>query len=97
MSDFTDEIKEILENVEDSLKTGSKAFLAYVAERQKKIAEAIAADTDDLEAIVKQEALNMEAYAMNEAVEQAEEFDDAVRDIMVTGFSAFVTVLIAAL
>lgn len=97
MSEFSNEIEGLLDELQADIKGGSAELVRYAAERRQHIAEAIAAGSPDLGSIVKTELLNIKAYAATEAVEHADKVDEVILKSIIMAFSAFDKVVLASL
>jgi hypothetical protein len=97
MSAFTSEIQHLLNEIEQSAKAGSRDLIAYAAARRQTIAQAVTANAPDRNAVVRQELLNIKAYAATEAVQQADVVDARILQGILMSFSAFDTLLLASL
>ncbi|MEA3366967.1 MAG: hypothetical protein U9R68_02515 [Planctomycetota bacterium] len=97
MSEFSNEIKNLLTDVERSAKDGSRELIAYAAQRRRVIADAIADDTPDAADVIRQELLNIKTAAATESVRQADRLDAAALQIVLTAFAAADTLLLASL
>lgn len=97
MSQFSEEIKAELADLEASLKGGSVLLLNYVASRRAAIADAVAANDPQLADIIRHEVQNMKTYAATEAVRQADKVDGAILNGLLVSLSAFDTLLLTSI
>lgn len=101
MSNFSDEIKELIESVgEEAKEAGVESFTEYInygAERRQIIADAFSANAADKNEIAKQEILNIRAKAATLATEKADALDDAAVAVATKAFNAFDDLLLTYL
>lgn len=94
---MNEQIKLLLNQIEDQFKGGSVALITYAAQRRQVIAEAFATANPYAKLIAVQELMNIKAFANTEAVKRGDTLDAGILQKFLDYAIAFDTLLLAAL